>query len=830
MITFKCKMCGGDLIIIEKNSVCECEFCGTKQTIPTVDNEKKANLFNRANRLRMNAEFDRAASVYASISAEFPEEAEAYWGMCLCKYGIEYVDDPTTGNKIPTCHRTLSESILDDEDFIQACENSDPVAKRVYREEAKAIDRLQQDILSIVANEAPYDVFICYKETDENGNRTEDSVLAQDIYDSLTGKGLKVFFARITLEDKLGQQYEPYIYAALHSARVMLAVGTQFDYFDAVWVKNEWARFLDIMRTDKKKTLIPCYKDIDAYDMPREFKNLQAQDMGKLGWLQDLSRGVVKLCGKKEEREEQTITSQAIQNGNPTAESLLRRSFVFLEDQDWSHAEEYADKVLDLDVSNGYAYLVKLLSELKLCRPEELSSLEDLFDQSIQYRKILRFGNEELKAQIESSLQEIRNRKQRKREQTEQTRQKVILDQYREQLCKARTEDDIFNVESALRKIATYEGVDELLDACKQRLYAHQEAERRIAEYQDDFSQIEQQYQATIFELDKMQADLAAKQNELDGCVERASMYQKEIDQIQGKVFGAKRRLELQDSLSTEKNAIEELNNQIEELHEKIKHTQAEESAAREKWEAIVFQIAGIYYHTQFYLDALMEYEKIPDYQDVASMIANDPHLIDAAKEENLLSLQLKGSIFHFGSYKQDEHEEKRDIEWLVLDVQATVSLIISRYCLFAKEYSAKCGDISWENSTLRSWLNEKFIKEAFSNDEKNEIIPIGTTESIRNESNNTQDKIFLLTKAEAQKYFKDNGQLVAEPTEYAESQECYVDEEYHTCYWWLKEEKPSQDTIEVIGPDGSLDRVTANSNGIGVRPALWISNNSHQF
>ena len=242
-----------------------------------------------------------------------------------------------------------------------------------------------------------------------------------------------------------------------------------------------------------------------------------------------------------------------------------------------------------------------------------------------------------------------------------------------------------------------------------------------------------------------------------------------------------------------------------------------------------MFQIAGIYYHTQFYLDALMEYEKIPDYQDVASMIANDPHLIDAAKEENLLSLLLEGSIFHFGSYKQDEHEEKRVIEWLVLDVQPTASLIISHYCLFAKEYSTKRGDISWENSTLRSWLNENFLKEAFSKDELKEIIPIGTKGSNKNEPCDTPDKVFLLTEAETQKYFQDNGQLAAEPTVYTESQECYVDEEYHTCYWWLKEEKPTQETITVIGPDGSLDRVTANSNGIGVRPALWISNDLHQ-
>ncbi len=408
MITFKCKMCGGDLHPEENATTCECEYCGSVQTIPTADNEKKGNLFNRANRLRMAAEYDKAAAVYTSITAEFPEEAEAYWGLCLCKYGIEYVEDPTTAKKIPTCHRTRSESIMDDPDFDQACENADAVAKRVYREEAKAIDRLQQDILSVVVNESPYDVFICYKETDDNGQRTEDSVLAQDIYDSLTAKGLKVFFARITLEDKLGQQYEPYIYAALHSAKVMLAIGTQYEYFDAVWVKNEWSRFLDMMKSDKTKTIIPCYKDIDAYDMPREFKNLQAQDMGKLGWLQDLTRGVMKLCGKDVPQQKQVI-APVIQNSSPTVDSLLRRAMVFIEDQKWEDARKYADKVLDMEVENGQAYLIKLMADLKVTKEEALKNLRIPFDSNENYRKIIRFGNEDLIQRIEGYLIFVRN-------------------------------------------------------------------------------------------------------------------------------------------------------------------------------------------------------------------------------------------------------------------------------------------------------------------------------------------------------------------------------------------------------------------------------------
>ena len=113
------------------------------------------------------------------------------------------------------------------------------LAGQVYRSEAKEIGRLKKEILEIAKNEEPFDVFICYKETAPNGQRIKGSVLAQDIYDALTDKDYKVFFSRITLEDKLGQDYEPYIFSALNSAKVMLAIGTDYEYFNAVWVKNE---------------------------------------------------------------------------------------------------------------------------------------------------------------------------------------------------------------------------------------------------------------------------------------------------------------------------------------------------------------------------------------------------------------------------------------------------------------------------------------------------------------------------------------------------------------------------------------------------------------
>ena len=160
MAILKCKMCGGTLEIIDNSSITECEYCGTKQTIPTLDDEKKLNLFSRANRLRLVCEFDKAASVYESIVADFPEEAEAYWGLVLCKYGIEYVDDPATGKKIPTCHRSSFESVFEDENFEMVMETAAPVSVPVYREEAKAIEEIRQGIIEVSSKEEPYDIFV----------------------------------------------------------------------------------------------------------------------------------------------------------------------------------------------------------------------------------------------------------------------------------------------------------------------------------------------------------------------------------------------------------------------------------------------------------------------------------------------------------------------------------------------------------------------------------------------------------------------------------------------------------------------------------------------
>ena len=291
-MVFNCKMCGANLNIQAGMHICKCDYCDSVQTFPDLSSEKKLQLFNKANSLRFACDFDRAGDVYRDIVTDFPEEAEAYWGLCLCKYGIEYVVDPETQNRVPTCHRTSFEKIQDTPDFRKVLEYSDVNLRNIYIQLAGVIDDIQQGILEIAVNEKPFDVFICYKETDENGLRSADALLAERLYSELTAQNIKTFFAPVTLKGKLGTEFEPYIYSAINSAQIMVCVGTSFEHFDSVWVRNEWSRFIEIMKKDKSKILIPCYSDMSIGQLPVEFRGFQAQDLTEMNAFSNVVKNV----------------------------------------------------------------------------------------------------------------------------------------------------------------------------------------------------------------------------------------------------------------------------------------------------------------------------------------------------------------------------------------------------------------------------------------------------------------------------------------------------------------------------------------------------------
>ena len=394
MAIFKCKMCGGDLDVVDGMSVAECEYCGTKQTLPKLNDNEKEIMYDRAGHFRRNNEFDKAMRIYEKILDVDNTDAEAYWSLVLCEYGIEYVEDPSTHKRVPTVNRAQFTSVFMNENYKSAIKYADAYQRSIYEEEAKTIDNIQKGILAISQNEEPFDIFICDKETDANGRRTHDSVLANDLYHQLTQEGFKVFFSRITLEDKLGTAYEPYIFAALNSAKVMVVIGTKPEYFNAVWVKNEWARFLAQIKNGADKILIPAYKDMDPYDLPEEFSNLQAQDMSKLGFMQDLIRGVKKITQKDKK---ENVVIQVADKGHNDAENMVKRAYIALEDGDFQSANDFAEKALDKDAENAQAYIIQLLVELSLRKEADLEKHNIPLENYKKYIRAYGFAQSEYK-------------------------------------------------------------------------------------------------------------------------------------------------------------------------------------------------------------------------------------------------------------------------------------------------------------------------------------------------------------------------------------------------------------------------------------------------
>jgi len=402
----------------------------------------------------------------------------------LSRFGIEYVEDPVSHERIPTCHRVQYESILADGDYQSALEHaSEQDTRDMYKAEATRIAKIQKDILAISSQEKPFDVFICYKETTDGGSRTKDSMDAQEIYYQLTNAGYKVFFSRITLEDKLGQQYEPYIFAALNSAKVMLVIGSKKEYFNAVWVKNEWSRFLSLMKKDRSKLLIPCYKDMDVYDLPEELSMLQSQDMSKIGFIQDLLRGIGKVIGIKNKLE-----SEQVYTNHVSSSPLLKRVRLFLETGEFDEAKQYCERILDQEPENAEAYLLRLLAENNIKSDDKLYLADnDLMSQGT-FMLLMKFADVELRSRMEA---QVREQKEQKEKKEEYCKLKIQFDKI--------DKDNSTNINElkflikAFANLSGYRDADELKIECEKRVTKiYKEAKEKYQHiYQDALKKLE---------------------------------------------------------------------------------------------------------------------------------------------------------------------------------------------------------------------------------------------------------------------------------------------------------------------------------------------------
>lgn len=213
---------------------------------------------------------------------------------------------------------------------------------------------------------------------------------------------------------------------------------------------------------------------------------------------------------------------------------------------------------------------------------------------------------------------------------------------------------------------------------------------------------------------------------------------------------------------------------------------------------------------------ALELLKQIPGYKDVDSLITK-------------YSVQV-GEYMTFGHYEQDNNTANgpEEIEWLVLDVQDEKVLLISRYALDCQPYNMKNTSVTWENCSLRTWLNSTFINKAFTAEEQKAVLTTtvdnGKSQGYYNTDggSNTQDKVFLLSYAEAKKFFDNVNSRECQLTEYAIAQNSYMATNGN-CYWLLRSPGPSLSSVCAITSSGAPGTSIVNSALTSVRPALWV-------
>lgn len=803
---FKCKMCGGTVEFEPGASTGICDSCGTKQTLPRLDDDKRANLYDRANHFRRNNDFDKAMAIYEQILNEDNTDAEAYWSLVLCRYGIEYVEDPQSRKRVPTVNRAQFTSIYMDEDYKSALQYADGYQKTIYEEEAKAIDDIQKGILEISSKEDPFDVFICYKETDANGRRTPDSVLANDLYHQLAQEGFKVFFARITLEDKIGSAYEPYIFAALNSAKVMVVLGTKPEYFNAVWVKNEWSRYLALVKkSGGKRILIPAYKDMDPYDLPEEFSHLQAQDMSKLGFMQDLIRGIKKIVAVDTATTQvnETPAHSASESSNVT--QLLKRASLFLEDGNWSEANKYCEKVLDIDPECAEAYLCKLMCEMHARTKEELSNAKP-FGSNENYQKAIRFGREPLVSSLESIYDCTVQKQKEHKEATAKTAKKVasivlpvmlVCTLAVLFLVKVVVPDMKYSKADSLMEEGRYTEALDMYEALGE--YRKEEISTKISECKYNIANnlmSEGKYDEAIVVFEALGDYKDSKDIIAEYKYTIANDFMNE-----GKYSEAIAAFAALGDYKDSEDKISECRYNI---------------AAEDK-----YIIATELMKEGKHAEALVEFEALGDYKDSASKSKE-------LKMSLLLKSKTVGDTLYFGTYEQDNNTSngKEEIEWIVLDKTQKSMLLISKYALEFMPYNETYAGNTWENSSMRNWLNDTFLSAAFSGGEQNRIKATSLEDGCI-------DKVFLLSEDEVGKYFySDYGRSTAiqcVPTDYAMAKGAYgagdSAEGEAARWWWLRSPGASSFRVAGIFPDG-----TDHSSGWPVRdkncvrPAMWIN------
>ena len=362
----------------------KCALCGYERPAAVQDDEKI--LLEVATRDLRLSNFLDAEEAFLDAAKKCGDSSLAYWGAFLSRYGVRYEQD-IDGTMIPTCNSLSHICVYDNDHYKKAIALAKGEEKKTYEEEAKRIEEIRREWYEKAQHEKPYDVFLCFKQSDDDTKqRTEDYNKAYDIYNLLGKWGYRVFFAPVSLPP--GKKYEPYIYSALKSAKALLVFSSKVAYVNATWVKNEWYRYAKMIGSGEKKpdSLVVIYDGFDPATLPSQLSSVEHIDRQDAEFAPKLGSYIVATIGqpssaskKMDTRDPETLDVVEIvqKHINPVAiggsysklnvdeQFQLEAGYEFLASENYKSAAKRFDQVLSTNPESAEAKLGVFLATME---------------------------------------------------------------------------------------------------------------------------------------------------------------------------------------------------------------------------------------------------------------------------------------------------------------------------------------------------------------------------------------------------------------------------------------------------------------------------------
>lgn len=629
-----CTQCGSHKLINISENRYVCDSCGTTTDFSLYNDEISIKL-NHAMTIRQTARFDEAKVLYEEVSKLVkPDQCvpETYFGLFVCDYKVLFELDNRTGNRVPIFYSSSETSVFDNKYLKKALEQAKEISETKYQEyyelanKVESARALYQKLIKYVP---AFDIFICFKKTDlDNVSETRDYSAAMSLYQNLVNRfsDFRIFFSEKTLAEIPLTEYEPNIYYALHTSKILIVVSSKRDYLESQWVKNEWSRFLAI---NSSNAIIPIYlKGTNVNIFPTEILKNNAYEEGDyerifkaIDVILNSEKNIKQREEEDEKRRKQLLEeverrlSKSFAGANVNIANLFKRLVNDLADGEFDSAQKHCDNILNIDAEQPLAWFYSLLIEKKLTSLNQIHTLyESDWVEHRAVRKALEFSelpgyeDDQVKLQdilhkwikhIVSEAMELRDRKKYADAKSKLVKVATHVEKYGKdqrfyyfyttfllELDCVQTDD-----------IVSIKGFENNFNFTKALYYASDLQKKHLNEIIDQARKNAEQYNDKIIEnnvllkvsLDKLNTVEKAKIDELKVHIDSLTIHEENL------------KNDISQKNNAYNNAMKQAQEELHDVEERIEKLKQKHNSKSEKLLRFLFNVRAVVFATAFY-------------------------------------------------------------------------------------------------------------------------------------------------------------------------------------------------------------------------------------